>query len=118
MLEAEYISLSQGIRELVSARRLLFELENRMDYDLQEISHVSKVWEDNIGTENIANSKGTLITPRTKHIGIKYHWLKSMMKPKEIEILRINTKDQRADIFTKGLTRYSFEQVRRQVMGW
>ena len=41
-----------------------------------------------------------------------------MIKPKEIEILRIDTKDQRADIFTKGLTKYLFEQVRRRVMGW
>ena len=29
----------------------------------------------------------------------------------------LNTKDQRADIFTKGLKIYSFEQVRKQVMG-
>ena len=106
------------MRELVSTRRLLFELASRMEYDLQDISHVSKAWEDNTGTENLANSKGPLMTPRTKHIGIKYHWFRSMIKPKEIEILRIDTKDQRADIFTKGLTRYSFEQVRKRVMGW
>ena len=59
-LEAEYITLSQGMREMVSARRLLFELASWMDYDLQDISHVSKAWEDNTGTENLVNSKGPL----------------------------------------------------------
>jgi len=46
-LEAEYIALSQGMRDLVSARRLMTELGKRMNYKLDNISHVSKVWEDN-----------------------------------------------------------------------
>ena len=41
-----------------------------------------------------------------------------MIKPKEIEFLRIDTKDQRADIFTKDLTRFNFEQACTRVMGW
>ena len=72
-LKAEYIALSQGMRELVSARRLVLELGERMNMDLKSVSQVSKAWEDNVGTQNLANSKGPLMTPRTKHIGIKYH---------------------------------------------
>ena len=117
-LEVEYIALSQGMRELVSAWRLLFELGNWTEYDLKDISHVSKAWEDNNGTENLSNSKGNIMTSRTKHISIKYHWFRSMIKPKEIEFLRIDTKDQRADIFTKDLTRFNFEQACTRVMGW
>ena len=107
-LEAEYIALSHGMRDLVSARRLMVELGERMNYKLVKVSYVSKVWEDNTGTQNLANSKGPLMTSRTKHIAIKYHWFRSMIGPK-IEILRIDTKEQRADIFTKGLTRFTFE---------
>ena len=58
-----------------------------------------------------------IMTSRKKHIGIKYHWFRSMIGP-QIEILRIDTKEQRTDIFTKGLMRYNFEQIRKQVMGW
>lgn len=116
-LEAEYIALSQGMRDLVSAWRLMAELGEKMNYKMERISHVSKVWEDNTGTQNLANSKGPLMTSRTKHIGIKYHWFQSMIGP-EIEILCIDTKEQRADIFTKGLTRHNFEQIRKRVMGW
>ena len=102
----------------MSVYRLLFELGNSMNYDLKDISHVSKVWEDNTGTENLVNIKTPLMSSRTKRISIKYHWFRSMIKPKEVEILCIDTKDQRADIFTKGLTRFNFEQAQIHVMGW
>ena len=117
-LEAEYIALSQGMRELVSARRLVLELGERMNMELKTVSTVSKAWEDNVGTQNLANSKGPLMTSRTKHIGIKYHWFRSLIQPDSIDILRIDTKQQRADIFTKGLTRFEFEVKRKLVMGW
>ena len=84
------------------------ELGKRMNYKLDKVSHVSKMWEDNTRTQNLANSKEPLMKSRIKHIGIKYHWFRSMIGPK-IEILRIDTKEQRAEIFTKGLIRFSFE---------
>ena len=89
-----------------------------MNYDLKSVSNVSKVWEDNVGTQNLANRKGPLMTSRTKHIGIKYHWFRSKIQPNIIIILHIDTKQQRAEIFTKGLTRYEFEVKRKLVMGW
>ena len=41
-LEAKYIALSQGVRELVSARNLVTELGDRMNLDLNGASQVSK----------------------------------------------------------------------------
>ena len=107
-LDAEYISLSQGMRDLVLARRLMVELGERMNYKTNKVSHVSKVWEDNTGAQNLARSKGPLMASRTKYIGIKYHWFRSMIGPK-IEILRIDTKEQKEDIFTEDLTRYNLK---------
>ena len=63
-LEAEYIALSQGMWELVSSHCLLLEIFNRTEYDLYNMSQVCKIWEDNYGNENIANSKGSLMTPK------------------------------------------------------
>ena len=65
-LEAEYIALSQGTRKLVSARNLVLERRNNTNLDLRGVGLVSKAWEDNIGTQNLANSKGPLISLRTK----------------------------------------------------
>ena len=89
-----------------------------MSLDSEEASTVSKAWEDNVGTQNLANSKGPLMTSRTKHTGIKYHWFRSKIKPDEIDILRVSTDLQRGDIFTKGLTSFDFEEKRKLAMGW
>ena len=117
-LEADYIVLSQGMRDLVSIRGPMAELGKRMNYKLAKVSHVSKVWEDKTGTQDLINIKGPLMTSRKKHIDIKYHWFISMIKPSEIGILRIKKNEQRVDIFTKGLTRLTFEQIHKHVMGW
>ena len=87
------------------------ELGKRMNYKLDKIFHISKVWEDNTRTQNLANSKGTLVTSRTKYIGITYCFFRLMIKPNEIEILCIDTKIQRAYMFTKNSTRFNFEQI-------
>ena len=59
-----------------------------------------------------------LMIARTKHIVIKYLWFRSKIKSDVIETLRIQTDLQRADIFTKGLTRFAFEEKRKLVMCW
>ena len=66
-LEAEYILLSQGTRELVTVRRLVQELNERMHLKLDGVSLVYKAWEDNIGAENLVNGKGPMISPRIKY---------------------------------------------------
>ena len=71
MLEAEYIALSRGIRELVSARKLVLDLKDDMKLDLKRVGVVSKAREGNIGTQNLLKSRGPLMLARTKHLGIK-----------------------------------------------
>ena len=58
------------------------------------------------------------MTPRSEHYGAKYHWFCEHLKPNNIEILKINTKDQQADMLTKALRREKFEFNRKQLMGW
>ena len=86
-----------------------------MYYDMSDVSLVCKAWEDNAGTENLANIKGPLMNRQTKHIGMKYHWFIPRIKAKEIEVLRIDTKQQKANMFTKGVTKFNFEQIRKLV---
>ena len=57
------------------------------------------------------------MTPRSKHIAVKYHWFRSHLQEGEIEVRRIDTKVQKADIFTKGLARREFEDKRSMIMG-
>ena len=66
----------------------------------------------------LANAQFLNMTPRTKHIAIKYHWFRSHLKPGEVECMRIDTKKQKADIFTKGLPKAEFEEKCFAIMGW
>ena len=100
------------------ARNLVLEFKDQTNLDLNGVRIVSKVGEDNIGTQKLENSKGSLLFARTKHISIKYHWFRSKIEPNKIEINQIGTKDQQVDFFTKGLTRMEFEIKRKLIMGW
>jgi hypothetical protein len=40
------------------------------------------------------------------------------MKPNEIRVVKVDTHEQLADIFTKGLRLATFEPLRLKIMGW
>ena len=59
------------------------------------------------------------ISPRTKHIAIKYHFFRSHVGPdSNITLTKIDTDIQKADIFTKGLPSERFRMLRRLLCGW
>ena len=49
--------------------------------------------------------------PKTKHIAIKYHYVRELVEDKEVKMEYINTKEQTADIFTKPLPKDAFEYL-------
>jgi hypothetical protein len=117
-LEAEYIALSQAMRELLPMRELLQEVGTNLNLDFADpvILH-STVFEDNNGALGMA--KAPKITPRTKHIATKYHFFRDKIGlEKGIEISRIDTNDQKADMFTKGLPKETFQKLRKALCGW
>ena len=114
--EAEYISLSSAMRDLIPMRIILSEIGKVLDISDQEIVCHSKVFEDNKGAEELANVPK--MRPRTKHIAVKYHHFRSHVANGTIKVLRIGTKEQIADIFTKALPRETFLILRKQLLGW
>ena len=44
------------------------ELGEVMNFKMDKVSHVSKVWEDKTGTQNLVNNKGPLMTSCTKKL--------------------------------------------------
>jgi hypothetical protein len=47
----------------------------------------------------------------TKHISIKYHFIREHVAEKNIRVEYVGTKEQVADIFTKHLRREAFEYI-------
>ena len=81
-------------------------------------SFKTTVWEDNAGTLILANMEPGRITPRSKHYAVKMHWFRSHLKPNQVEVRKIDTNSQKADILTKGLTAAKFQEIRKLLCGW
>ena len=114
--EAEYIALSQSMREVIPFMNLIVEVGEVFPLNNPKPKFHCKVFEDNRSCIRVAESPK--FTPRTKHIAIKYHHFRKHVSDKTIAIFPINTSDQLADIFTKPLDRIVFTKLRKQIMGW
>jgi hypothetical protein len=51
----------------------------------------------------------------TKHIDVKYHYVRECIAVKKIVLCHVPTKDNTADIFTKNLGRLKFEKFKQQL---
>ena len=64
---------------------------------------------DNTSAINI--SKNHVIHSKTKHIPIKYHFLREQVSQKVVKLEYIDTREPIADIFTKPLPKEAFENL-------
>ncbi len=119
-MEAEYIALSTSMRVLLPLRHIHLEiLSSFFQQESQNVSLVSSVWEDNQGALILANaSSPPRLTPRSKHIAIKYHWFREYLSPTSIQVKAIATSDQKANILTKPEPKLKFATDRLLTMGW
>ena len=115
--EAEYIALSQSMREVLPIMWLMEEAGQQGIAMLNAKPKIHcKVFEDNAGAIEIANIPK--MRPRTKHLNIKYHHFREEVKKGTISIYYTRTEDQIADILTKPLPEASFTKLREKIMGW
>jgi hypothetical protein len=66
-------------------------------------------------TSAISISKNLVMHSKTKHIPIKYHFLREHVAEKNIRVEYVGTKEQVADIFTKPLPWEAFEYLRQRL---
>ena len=118
-MEAEYNALSMAMKDLLPLQRLVHTVADAVGLNVQDLIEMkTTVWEDNSGALTLANLEPGRMTPRSKHYGVKYHWFRSHLKPNNIQVVKVDTKDQQADILTKGLRTQRFEENRKQLLGW
>ena len=119
--EAEYIAMSQALRETIPINNLMREISTVFPLNLPQPQFALKVHEDNQSC--IAMAENPKFTPRTKHIAIKYHHFRSKVRTKNnknglIDICYCPTQDQLADIFTKPTSDAIFHKLRILLLGW
>ena len=76
-----------------------------------KVSYPIKILEDNSGAINIANYGN--FTKHSKHIEIRYHYVHESVKENEIELIKIDSNDNIADIFTIAVCKDKFEKFRK-----
>ena len=107
-LESEYVALSKACLMVVYLRNLLKTISS-------EQGAATVVFEDNLGA--ISTSRSNKITPRTKHIDIKFHHVGSLVADKVVDVKYIKTDFQNADILTKSLGALKFILNRLMLLG-
>ena len=104
--ESEYIALSSAAQEAVWLRRLFVDLG-------EDCTQPLTIMEDNQGA--IAMTNNPVQHRRTKHIDIRYHFVREHVLNGTVQIKYCCTKNMLADLFTKPLTRGQFEYLRDSI---
>jgi len=91
--EAEYVATTHAAKQALWYRSLF----NELDLPLQT---TTILYSDNQAAIAIAHHPA-----RTKHIDTAHHFLRDLVETNRIEIIYVSTRDNSADLFTKGLPR-------------
>jgi hypothetical protein len=104
--EAEYIVLCVAVREAVWLRKLLADLfGHEMDSTVIHCDNQSCV----------KLSENPVFHDKSKHIEIKYHYIRDMVQRKAIHVQYLSTHEQVADVFTKPLAKTKFKYFRERL---
>lgn len=101
--EAEYICISQALRNTIPLMNLLKQIQQKMDQAVHQATLNVRftLFKDNSGALDIARTPK--MRPRTKHVNKIYHHFQEYICCHLIHIEFVSTQDQVADIFTKPL---------------
>ena len=102
--EAEYMALTNAAQEAVWLRKLTADLTKE-----ERAPKPIVIYEDNQSAICIA--KKPQFYGRTKHIGIKYNYIREQVNSKNVELKYCPTEEMLADMLTKGLNREKLEKL-------
>lgn len=100
--ESEYIAASGGVKELVWLQRLLREILGKdvgTDFNMDNQSAIRLI-------------KNPEFHKRTKHIDVRYHFIREKFEEGFFNLHYVPSDEQLADIFTKALPKDRFQNLR------
>ena len=93
--EAEYVALGDAVNELLFLRQVWrFMLPSK-------IMPYFPVFEDNQGAVQLAQNPIT--NSNSKHIDVSHHFLRELVRQRDIKVVQVRSEFQHADILTKAL---------------
>ena len=106
-MEAEYMALSGATQEAIWLRMILKDFNTNINESIL-------IYEDNQACIDYSNNPTSY--KRTKHIDQKYHFVKEQVILKSINIVKISTEDNIADVLTKPLEVTRFHNLISQFL--
>jgi hypothetical protein len=106
--EAELVAISDALSHIIWIRNFLID----QGYDVDP----AVIFQDNKSTIKLTE-KGGPCSSRTRHVAIRYFFVKDFVDRKEVVIEFMPTEDMVADILTKPLTGELFLKLRDKLLG-
>ena len=104
--EAEYVALTEGAKEEMFVRSVM----SFMQPNVYEIT----MMEDNEGAKAMADNPLSL--GRSKDIYVRWHFIRELVKKKELKVVYVASEWQHADILTKALHLNLFKRHRKALL--
>ena len=105
---AEYIALASAAQECAFLRAIVNDMGSRA-------TGPTLLREDNQGAIFLSNNPA--FHKRSKHIDVRFHYIREQVDNKSIKLEYVNTADNTADILTKQLPVGPFKSHRSKLMG-
>ena len=96
--EAEYVGISELCKEILFVKQVLEFLEIRYEFPI--IVHV-----DNVGAIYLSKNSESR---RTKHIDIRYHFVREYVEQDIVKIVFVRSEDNVADVYTKNTNEQTY----------
>ena len=107
--ESEYMAACYAAQEAIHLRRFLGSLGFTQ-------GEPTTIYEDNMGC--IGMSENPIMHQRSKHIDIRFHFLRETVANGQVLLTFIPTMEQLADLLTKALPKARTQGLRDQVLGY
>jgi hypothetical protein len=107
--ESEYYALAAACQEASWCQAWLHDVLSSTDVRI-----TTELLGDNQGAIALARSDG--FHERTKHISVRYHFIKDIVRRNEIQLKWVRTNEQLADILTKVLGKNELRAFANELM--
>ncbi|MCO5606465.1 hypothetical protein L7F22_060653 [Adiantum nelumboides] len=105
-IEAEYMDAIEATKEALWLSRLVGDLDMVGDAPMLHCDSQSA----------IALARNHVFHAKTKHIEVRYHFIREVIEDKRIQLVKIHTDDNPVDLLSKSLASQRFAQC-RSLMG-
>ncbi|KAG5536506.1 hypothetical protein RHGRI_024066 [Rhododendron griersonianum] len=104
--EAEYVAASWSVCHAIWLRNLLSKME------LKQLG-ATVIQVDNKSAIELA--KNPVNHERSKHIDVRFHFIRDHVKEGSVELVHVASQDQAADIFTKPLPKVLLDKCKKMI---